>query len=80
VEVSLIIGPIVLVESAVGGGVVLLAVLSEPVALSLLFPQALKIPAIAMSNNLFFIGLVFNCALDQVSSVYSIPYVNTVIH
>ncbi len=59
VEVSLIMSPIVLVESAVGGGVVLLAVLSELVALSLLFPQAVKIPAIAMISNLLFIGLVF---------------------
>ena len=59
VEVSLIMGPIVLVESAVGGGVVLLAVLSVLVVLSLPVPQAVKTPAIAKMNNLFFIGFVF---------------------
>ena len=55
VDVSLIIGPISLVESRVGGGVVLLIVLSALVELSLPFPQPAKNPAIATINNFFFI-------------------------
>jgi hypothetical protein len=43
------------VESAVGGGVMLVAVLSELLELSLLFPQAVKTPAIATVTYNFFI-------------------------
>jgi len=54
--VSPIIVPIVLAESAVGGGVVLIAVLSVFEELSLLPPQAVTILVIAISNKLFFMG------------------------
>src|SRR5689334_22132782 len=53
--VSPIIVPIVLVESAVGGGVVLVAVLSVVVAFSLPVPQAVKAPTKVRMYNHFFI-------------------------
>jgi len=49
----------VLVVSEVGGGVMLLVVVSEPVELSLPLPQDAKVPAIVTINNIFFIMDLF---------------------
>ena len=53
-DVSPIIGAVVLAESDVGGGVMLLVV-SELAELSLPFPQDVKTLAIATINNILFI-------------------------
>src|SRR5690606_29418188 len=61
IEVSPIITPTGLVVSDVAGGVVLLilAVLSESVELSLPSPHAEKIPEMTRTNNIFFIVYLF---------------------
>lgn len=72
IEVSPIITPTGLVVSDVAGGVVLLilAVLSEPVKLSLPSPHAEKIPVMARTNNIFFIVYLFSLRMSQLYKRY----------